>query len=254
MGDTTRIWRAALHARPRFGKTRWTTVLNPEVARGALPRLRQIRTANSAFAIFAARSERPGVEVRWADGDSPRASSVQRFDASNSSCRISTRREGMLSAVGHDLEIRVDAYVIEIDEDPLRVLARFDARSVHVLGTVEGGRLRIDKLSDRDRAQIDRQIADDVLASDRFPVIEFTSTAVTPSAEGYEISGELRLRGASRSLRLLARRVPAGLELHATIHQPDFGIKPFRALGGTLRVHPEVGVLLTTPAPMTRER
>jgi hypothetical protein len=179
---------------------------------------------------------------------------MQRFDASNSSCRISTRRQGMLSAVGHDLEIRVDAFVIEIEEGPLRVLARFDARSLRVLGAMERGRLRTDKLSDRDRDQIDRQIADDVLASDRFPDIEFTSTAVTASPEGYLISGELRLRGASRSLRLLARRVPAGLELHATIHQPDFGIKPFRAFGGTLRVHPEVGVLLTTPELITIDR
>lgn len=179
---------------------------------------------------------------------------MQRFDASNSSCRISTRREGMLSAVGHDLEIGVCAFVIEVEDGPLRVFARFDARSLRVLGAVERGRLRTDKLSERDRDQIDRQIAEDVLASDRFPEVEFRSTEVTPSPEGYLLRGELRLRGASRSLRLIARRVPAGLELHATIHQPDFGIKPFRALGGTLRVHADVDVQLTTPELITGEK
>lgn len=173
---------------------------------------------------------------------------MQRFDASNSTCRISTRREGMLSAVGHDLEIGVGTYLIEVEEAPLRVRAQFDARSLRVLGAVEHGRLRNDKLSQRDRDQIDRQIADSVLASHLFPHVEFVSTEVEPNPEGHSIRGELRLRGASRPLRLAARRVPAGFELQATIHQPDFGIKPFRALGGTLRVHADVRVHITTPA------
>jgi len=173
---------------------------------------------------------------------------MQKFDESNSSCRISTRREGMLSAVGHDLEIGVGSYSIEVEGAPLRVRGRFDASSLRVLGAVEHGRLKPDKLSQRDRDQIERHMADDVLASRSHPYIEFASTEVDPDQDGYLIRGELRLRGASRSLRLAARRVPAGLELHAIIHQPDFGIKPFRALGGTLRVHADVRVHIATPA------
>jgi YceI-like domain len=173
---------------------------------------------------------------------------MHRFDAANSKCRISTRREGMLSAVGHDLEIDVSSYSIEIEDGPLRVRARFDASSLRVLGAVEHGRLRHDKLSQRDRDQIDRQIADEVLDSGAHPYIEFTSSEIEPDREGHLIRGELRIRGTTRSLRVAARRVPAGLEVHATIHQPDFGIKPFRALGGTLRVHPDVRVHITTPA------
>jgi len=154
----------------------------------------------------------------------------------------------MLSAVGHDLEIDVADFSIDVEGPALRVRARFDASSLRVRGAVEQGRVRPEKLSQRERDQIDRQIADDVLDSRSHPYIEFISTEIEPDPEGYLVRGELRLRGASRSLRVAARRVPAGLEVHATIHQPDFGIKPFRALGGTLRVHPDVRVHITAPA------
>ena len=53
---------------------------------------------------------------------------MPRFDASNSSCHVFTRRAGVLGAMGHDLELAVGTFWIEVDEATQRVSAELDAR------------------------------------------------------------------------------------------------------------------------------
>jgi hypothetical protein len=170
---------------------------------------------------------------------------MPRFDSQNSECRVYTRRAGMLSALGHDLEIGVNSYRIDVEATPLRVRARFDARSLHVLGTVDGGAGHVDKLSPHDREQIGRQIADEILFAARHPNIEFDSTHIEPHEGGYRIRGRLRLRGVDTPIEFSARRQERRVAADVTVHQPDFGIKPFRAFGGALRLHADVRVRVT---------
>jgi polyisoprenoid-binding protein YceI len=173
---------------------------------------------------------------------------MPRFDASTSTCRIRTRRTGVLSAVGHDLEIDVANFSIDADQERLEVRARFDATSLRVLGAVQHGRLNADQLSPSERAQIEQHIADDVLRSHRFPEVVFQSSSVDQLDDGYRVRGELSLRGVARPLTIMVDRNGDRLIAEIVIHQPDFGIKPFRALGGALKVHADVLVTFTAPA------
>jgi hypothetical protein len=167
-----------------------------------------------------------------------------RYDATNSCCRVYARRTGLLRAVGHDLEIRVDDFQIEVDEAGLQVHAQLAAGSLHVVDAVEGRELRPGRLSTPDKVQIDRHIAQDVLEATQHPQIRFDSTRVEPRADGYHVQGRLLLRGHERGIELAVRRRAGKLSAEVALQQPDFGIRPFRALGGTLRVHPEVLVCI----------
>ncbi|MCZ7685148.1 MAG: hypothetical protein M5U28_42815 [Sandaracinaceae bacterium] len=65
---------------------------------------------------------------------------MPRFDARTADCRVFTYKEGLLSAVAHDLELSVRSFDIELSEDRSRITARFDARSIEVVEPIVEGR------------------------------------------------------------------------------------------------------------------
>lgn len=171
-----------------------------------------------------------------------------RYDPSSARCEVYTFKEGLLSAVAHDLRIEVTRFTVEVGEGPT-IDARFDAASLRVACAVQAGVDAPAALSPRDRAEIDRNIAHDVLEARRYPEIRFRSNAVESVADGHRIRGTLELHGGARPLELVAQRRGDRECVEVTLHQPDFGIRPYRALLGTLRIRPDVRVLIELPAP-----
>jgi YceI-like protein len=171
------------------------------------------------------------------------------FDANDGACRLYVRRAGLLSAVGHDLELRAGEFSVDVDAAALSVNARFTARAIEVVDAVEDRERRPGKLSAKDKAQIHDNLVNDVLEAARFPVIEFHSSAVEPRADGYSVRGRLSLHGVTRELTFAATRRGARLSGEVGIHQPDFGIEPYRALGGALRIRPDVAFVFDLPDP-----
>lgn len=158
------------------------------------------------------------------------------FDASSAECLVLTYKEGLLAAIAHDLEIRVERFDMDVEEAPLAARARFDAGSLKVIRALTGS------LSESDQHKIEQTIVDEVLHAREYPTILFVSSSVTPEGDAFRITGELTLHGRTRTLSFLA--TPEGDRMVATvpIHQPDFGIKPYSALLGTLKVKPDVTV------------
>jgi len=70
---------------------------------------------------------------------------------------------------------------------------------------------------------------------------------VTAEGEGYAVEGELTLVGRSRPVSARVTRAGAQLVTEVRLNQPDFGIKPFSAMFGTLKIQPHVIVRLTVP-------
>ncbi len=169
-----------------------------------------------------------------------------RFDPTTSHCRILTRRRGVLSSFGHDLELEPSRFVIEVDETSLAIDAHFAADSLRVVGASKGG--ESSEVSDHDRKTIEGNIRD-VLHSERHRDIVFRSSKVEPSAGGFVVSGALTLNGRTRELSFATR--PHGEEQVAeiTLHQPDWGIKPYSAFLGALELRPEVTVRVALAWP-----
>jgi len=86
-----------------------------------------------------------------------------------------------------------------------------------------------------------------VLQPERYPKAKFESTKVEATDDGYRISGTLSLCGRTRGLELVARRHDGKVVVETTLQQPDFGIKPFKALLGALRIQPGVRVEMSVP-------
>jgi hypothetical protein len=168
------------------------------------------------------------------------------LDASTVECLVFTKKEGMLSKVAHDLKIRVTDLALAWDGATLT--GRFDPGSLRVVAAMVRGRESAGMLSEGDKKKIEKSIVSDVLHARKHPRIEFRSTRVAAEGEGYRIEGELSLHGVTRPITAKLGRRGARWGTRVSIHQPDYGIEPFSAMLGTLKVKPKVEVSLSVAA------
>jgi hypothetical protein len=172
---------------------------------------------------------------------------VPHFDSASAECLVFTYKEGLLSAIAHDLEIRAERFDLDIDDATLAVRARFDATSLKVVTAVHDGAPQPNALSDSDKQKIQGNINDDVLHSREHPEIRFQSTQVTKEGEGYRVVGDLTLHGKTKDISFLARPEGERMIAEVRLHQPDFGIKPYTAMLGTLKVRADLTVRVAVP-------
>jgi polyisoprenoid-binding protein YceI len=172
---------------------------------------------------------------------------MPRFDARDADCRVFTYKEGLLSAVAHDLELIVRAFEVEVADDGSRLSATFDPRSIAVVDAVVDGRRSPGSLSDKDKHKIQSNIVSDVIPVKRHPRVRFESTDIRQTDGGWTVRGRLELAGTSRELTVQARREDGKAVAEVVLHQPDFGIKPYSAMLGALKIKPDVRVVVRVP-------
>ncbi len=163
-------------------------------------------------------------------------------------CVVLTFREGLLSSVAHDLLLRVTSLEVSVDPASLAVSVRCDASSLRVVAAMREGRPLPGALRAADKQQIEETIRNVVLRSDRHPEIHFASSAASERPDGWAVAGRLSIAGVTRDVTLPVRREKDRLVTEIHLHQPDFGIKPYRAMMGALRVRPDVVVRASVPA------
>lgn len=186
--------------------------------------------------------------------DGPRASAraIQRYDAETAECLLFTGKAGLLASAAHDLKLLVTRFEVDLDElaGGIGATGRFDAASIRVGCARRDGRDAPGVLAAKDRAEIERTVAREVLQAHRFPFIEFKSTSIARHPPGgYRIEGVLTLRGREGPLAMLARQQGAVALIDGSIDQPAFGIVPFSAMLGALKVKAEIGFRLVLPWP-----
>ena len=158
-------------------------------------------------------------------------------------CRVHTFREGALSAVGHDLAIAAEPRSLSVNAAARTVEVTFDPRALRVLGALRGAVVDEGGLSAGDKATIEKAMVQEVLEANRHPEVRFVSRQVTPSAGGgFAVEGELTLHGVTRPLRFATRAEGPRQVAEIPLDQRDFGIRPYRALLGALKVKPVVTI------------
>lgn len=184
-----------------------------------------------------------------------------RFDDKSGTCNVFTYKEGMLSAVAHDLKLVVGRWSIEINAGdfdagdagehgagPGRVEATFDPGSMEVVCAMKDGRPSEGTIGPRDAAKIEANVRDKVLEVSRHREIGF-SGEIVPDGDRWSVRGELALHGARRTVDARVERRGDELVTEVTLNQPDFGITPYSAMFGALKVQPRVTVRVAVPAP-----
>lgn len=173
---------------------------------------------------------------------------MPKFAASDSDCFVYTYREGALSVVGHDLKLRVGDFTIDGTEEPPAIRAEVRADSLRVVGAVKDGGVSEGELSLQEKREIEAHINKDVLETGKYPTISFRSTSIEKEGDSrYQVAGQLYLHGVKREIGFMVQLQSGRAVARGWIHQPDFGIKPFRAFLGMLRVKPDVLVEVTVP-------
>jgi polyisoprenoid-binding protein YceI len=157
---------------------------------------------------------------------------------------VKTGRSGAASAAGHNLTIEVTSWeaTLDVGDSPSLALTA-DATSLQV---VEGhGGMKA--LDDSDKADIRKTIDKDVLKKKS---ISFNSTSVEDSNGGLSVKGDLEMGGKSAPVTFdLAVGDDGALSGSAKIKQTDWGMKPYSALFGALKVNDEVEVVVDCKLP-----
>jgi hypothetical protein len=156
---------------------------------------------------------------------------------------LRTFRDGLAAQAGHDLTIEAVRWsgdlAVAKDGSPSGLDVTVDLGAL----VVKDGSGGIKPLTDRDKREIGVS-ARKVLGADRNPEAIFTATSFEPGSDGGgTIAGTLRLAGQSRPLRLqVASDRPGHYTATTTVRQTDFGIKPYSAFLGSLKVADAVQV------------
>lgn len=156
-----------------------------------------------------------------------------------------TARDGFAAQAGHDLRIEITAWSGELavadDGQPTALSVKLEMNSL----VVREGTGGMKPLTDRDRREI-AATSRKVLGVDRHPEATFTASSFEAGSNGGGfIQGTLMLGGISRPLKLHVSKIGADkYQATASVRQSEFGIRPYTAFLGTLKVSDAVGVVI----------
>jgi hypothetical protein len=160
---------------------------------------------------------------------------VPTFDASAVDCRVLVFREGLLTSFGHDVTLKVTSLTLDVGDDD-GVTADFDPGSLKV----------VNDISASDRKDIEKNL-EKVLEPRKHSKIQFQSVSVVRDGDRARIEGDLTLHGVTNPISVEARDDGARWNAKIILDQRKFGIKPFSAMLGALKVKPEVEVNISVP-------
>jgi polyisoprenoid-binding protein YceI len=155
--------------------------------------------------------------------------------------RLHTGRAGAAAKAGHDLVIEAKSWSGSAtvgDPADSSVSVDVDVASLKVVSGSGGAKA----LSDGDISKIEKNITDDIFNTKKHPTISFRSTGVSGTPDNFTINGNLTIMGNTQPVTLSGKAADGKVSGTGTIVQTAFGIKPFSALMGALKVADEVGI------------
>lgn len=163
--------------------------------------------------------------------------------------RLFTFKAGLLSRIAHDLRLQVERFTVthaERNEDEREIVAEFDAGSIVVDGVMNGARFDPSGLGARDRTKVEHTIRGDILRTRVHPKIVFRGTLSAGAGAGaggrIRVDGTLELLGVRRPLSLVAVVEGERIRGSVTLTPSEFGIHPYKALAGAIRLQDRVRV------------
>jgi polyisoprenoid-binding protein YceI len=154
---------------------------------------------------------------------------------------LHTSREGVAARVGHDLTITFESWSGRV------AVRTVDPVEAEVEVTIEIGSMKILEgtgsvvpLTGRDRREI-TSTALRLLDAEKHPQARFTSTSVSGGADGGSIQGTLTIGGQAAPVTIDVTG-NGTWRASTSVLQSAFGIKPYKAFFGALKLADEVGI------------
>ena len=157
----------------------------------------------------------------------------RQIDTAKSEITVRVYKAGVFGALGHDHQITAAAKSGAVDTSAHTVELRVAAASLKV---------RDPNASEKERGEIQSTMAGpEVLDTAHYPEIVFRSTNAKSAGGGsWRVSGNLTIHGQSQPIELQVREDGGHYRGSARLKQSDFGIKPVKVAGGTIRVKDEI--------------
>jgi polyisoprenoid-binding protein YceI len=183
-----------------------------------ISKLRSVICAATALAWAAAASGQPRAIV-----------------TEKSKMTVRVYKAGVFSAFGHDHQITAPIAGGTVD---------LGAHSVELRVNSVALRVGDPGASEKDRGEIQKtMLGPEVLDAARHTEITFRSTAAEPAGGGaWHVRGMLTLHGESHPVVVEVRETGGHYVGSALLKQTNFGIKPVKVAGGTVRVKDEIRV------------
>lgn len=173
---------------------------------------------------------------------------IYRFVPGQSKFTVQAFAEGLFSAFGHDPVVDIRDFSGEVQFVP----ETFANGSLKF--SVDPNSLAVSHdVKEKDRLEIERTMREEVLETSKYGEIVFTSNNISVNrlAEGrcrVRIIGDLTLHSVTqKNLWISAEATVSEDSLRAqgdfSLKQTDFGIKPFSAAGGTIKLKNELKFL-----------
>ena len=171
----------------------------------------------------------------WAASLAWTATAAAPIDTGKSVMTVRVYKAGVLSALGHDHKIAAPIAGGTVDTAARQAELRVNAGALRVSDP---------QASDKDRAEIQStMLGPDVLDAERHPEIVFRSSGVEAMGAGsWMVRGNLTLHGETRPVTVEVRERDAHYVGSSRFKQTDFGMKPVKVAGGTVRVKDEVRI------------
>lgn len=172
---------------------------------------------------------------------------THKFGPNDGQVLLHVKREGMAKKVGHDLVLQVSNWeaTAQVDgQDPSRSSINFtaDARSFEIK-EASGG---VKPISENDRSDIKKNTEKTLKSSD----IAFRSTSIKTMGDSRGVvSGDLTIAGQSRPVEIPVELQGGRARGTVTIVQSQWGIKPFSALMGALKVRDAIDIEFDVAVP-----
>lgn len=172
-------------------------------------------------------------------------------DATASSVVVQVFKEGVASGLAHDHVLKATQLSGKLEYDPA------NASTAAISVEVKTGGLQVDapalrkqygltsELSESDRKQVEENMkSESQLNVAKYPTLTFKSKSITLNGEKAHVTGELTIRGVTRSVSF-----PATVKLDGDrfvgegklkVKQTDYGFEPYSALLGAIKNQNEV--------------
>jgi polyisoprenoid-binding protein YceI len=160
---------------------------------------------------------------------------------------VNVYKDGMAAKMGHDLTLEAGSWSGKADINPddpsaSSVQVTIDIDSLEVLE----GKGGVKELSESDKRDIKKNIGKSLGRGD----ISFESTGVSGDPPRLQLKGNLTINGQSKPVTLNLTADDGGKVTGDTsFQQTQFGIKPFSAMMGALKVKDNVDVSIEVQLP-----
>jgi polyisoprenoid-binding protein YceI len=166
------------------------------------------------------------------------------IDEKRSTFTVRAFATGLLSSFGHNPTISIPDFTGEIRLNPEAVEQSTMRLVIHSASLTV-----TDDIREKDRAEINRGMQQEVLESDSYPEIVYECSSFSGSKIGEgqywgSLNGQLSLHGVTRSQPVAIRISVNGDVLKAAgdfaVRQSDYEIRPVSAVGGTIKLKDEL--------------